>query len=394
MKMILMLTADRQIDRRILYQADSLESLGHKVIILAMPHQEINEDKRVIRCGQKQQLAKKPTFFLKSYQFLRQNTQFSTKFIPFFKKIAWRWLINMEKFYGQIFLPDAMMLNCDIVIAHDLPMLPIACQVAQKNHARLIYDNHELFSEQYFSQYERKKWQAIEKKYIGCCDEIIAVNQSIADELTKRYNLNIVHSVTNAIPYQECPKQRIFHEKYQLPADSKIILYQGGLSVGRNCEILLDAMQILPDNFKLVFLGDGDIKAKLQKLCAQSKLKNIYFHQAVPQNKLMAYTASADLGVIPYQANCLNNYYCTPNKLFEFIMARIPILASDLPQLKHFISDNHIGKNIDFSNPAIIAKNIQEILNNIDIFQEPLNLSAKKINWGVESQKYIKIILS
>ena len=47
--------------------------------------------------------------------------------------------------------------------------------------------------------------------------------------------------------------------------------------------------------------------------------------------------------VVPYQATCLNNFICTPNKMFEYIAAGLPILANDLPEMRKFIAGYDIG---------------------------------------------------
>jgi glycosyltransferase involved in cell wall biosynthesis len=131
---------------------------------------------------------------------------------------------------------------------------------------------------------------------------------------------------------------------FGLPVDKRIVLLQGGLSAGRNLEVLVDAMHYVKDpSVVLVVLGDGLLLRSLQKMAQQEGLAGrVYFHAAVPQNELLELTAAADAGVIPYQATCLNNHYCTPNKLFEFIAAGLPILATDLPEIRRLVETLHL----------------------------------------------------
>jgi len=86
--------------------------------------------------------------------------------------------------------------------------------------------------------------------------------------------------------------------------------------------------------------------------------RRIFFHEPVPVQHLLPYTASADAGIIPYPNLGLNKYYCTPNKLFEFIVAGLPILANDLPELNRFVAQQGIGMNLPMNSPEDIARAI------------------------------------
>src|SRR5205085_12556213 len=82
---------------------------------------------------------------------------------------------------------------------------------------------------------------------------------------------------------------------------------------------------------------------------------------AVPQRDLLAYCASADVGVIPYQAVDLNNYYTSPNKLFDFIQAGLPIVASDLPYLHKVIVSDGLGVVAKLDSPLAYADAINSV---------------------------------
>src|SRR5690606_2613093 len=133
-----------------------------------------------------------------------------------------------------------------------------------------VYDSHELYSEQEFSGWERARWTEIEAKYIPHCDVVITVNQSIARELGRRYGVSRVRVIANAERVWSAPPARIFHGLYQLPEEKKVLLLQGGLSAGRNLEVLLEAMRYVrnPD-VVLVFLGDGALLEKLKARAAR-----------------------------------------------------------------------------------------------------------------------------
>jgi glycosyltransferase involved in cell wall biosynthesis len=100
------------------------------------------------------------------------------------------------------------------------------------------------------------------------------------------------------------------------------------------------------ENVVLVLMGPGEAKRKeLQSLAEQDGTigQRVFFHDPVPQDKLIAYTQSADAGIIPYPHIDLNSYYCTPNKLFDFLVANLPILANQSPELKRYVADLGVG---------------------------------------------------
>jgi glycosyltransferase involved in cell wall biosynthesis len=111
---------------------------------------------------------------------------------------------------------------------------------------------------------------------------------------------------------------------------------------------------------QLFLLGEGPAEARLKTLCRKLGLSNVFFGPWVPQEHLLHYIAHAHLGVIPYSGSTLlNNRYCTPNKLFEFIEAEIPICASDLPELRRIVAGHGIGAVYPMEDVTAIAHAIE-----------------------------------
>lgn len=399
--MVVMLTKDSNIDRRIIQEADSLEAVGWKVTIIAMPKttKNFSDDKRVIRLS----------FYPKTYSnnlllFLFYFFKWVNKYLflssaarILMRKLAWL-VTDIEKFYLNMFRITVDKYKPSVFLAHDLPTLPIACYAASKCNAKVVYDSHELYVEQEFSNLEKRKWIKLEQKYIGHCDSIITVNNPIAQELQQRYSLSSdkLYVISNALPYKNRVNinSKIFHQKFGLKDQSKIVLFQGGLSHNRNLEKLVESMTYVQNPLiNLVILGDGPLKKLLQTIAIKHNLtKKVHFHQAVTQQELLSYTPCADLGVIPYQATCLNNYYSTPNKLFEFIAAEIPILSAKLPSIENILNEFQIGLATDFASPSQISKALDSLFENEQIlktYKENMNKASKEIVW--EDKKFTSI---
>lgn len=397
--LILMLTTDRQIDRRTLQQADSLESAGWKVTIISLASENSKvDDPRVIRINDKDSTIRlKSRMLLQAYRWFTRHLILNSYLIRLLKRFVWKYIVNPEIFFLDLYSEVISRYSPRFVVAVDLPMLPVARSVALRTGAKLIYDSHELYCEQEFSRHERQRWIKIEDKYIRACDTVITINHSIATELESRYAIANVKVIYNA---EKCASpiklQRLFHEKFNLDHNRKILLFQGNLFSGRNLQETILAMSYVQNPFvSLVILGDGPLKRKLQRLAISIGVdQKVFFHHAVSQNELLDFTQSADVGVIPYQAICLNNYYCTPNKLFEYISAGIPILASDLPEIKKMINHYDIGLVGDLSSAQKIALLIEEIFSDetrLRRWRDNLLTTQKIVCWPNEEKKLLQI---
>lgn len=394
-----MLTADREIDRRILLQADSLEAAGWEVTVLAMPldREDLQDDARVVRIDAGGGAAARENLVLGMYRWIRRFIPMNGLAMRALKRLAWRYLVDQEAFFVRLFATAASRFSPDVFVAHDLPMLAIARHHANRCGAKVVYDSHELYSEQEFSAREKARWAQIEARHIGACDAVITVNASIAAELEKRYGVRDVGVIYNADrAAAPVARTKMFHELYSLPGSTRVLLFQGGLSAGRNLETLVAAMRYVRDpSIVLVVLGAGALSKPLAALIGKHGLDGrVFIHAAVPQGQLLQMTAAADGGVIPYQATCLNNYLCTPNKLFEFIAAGLPILASDLPEIRKMVSGRDLGLVGDMRTPESTARLIDEF------FRDDARLAAwarnssdarKQVCWEVEGRKLVAI---
>lgn len=396
---VLMLTTDRQIDRRTLQQADSLTQNGWQVTIIAMPLDvDVPEDSRIVRIKLTNHSQALRHFSLISwYQTIRRYLPMNGVLIKLFRRLAWTYFANPEKLFSNLFANEIKHYSPTVVMAIDLPTLPAAAKHARQCGAKLIYDSHELYSEQEFSKHEKKLWHQIEDKFIHQCHTVITVNPSIAAELKARFALKSIQVIYNSInPNLNRTNSYLFHQAFNLALDKKILLFQGGLSKGRHLETLVRSIKYVSnESIVLVILGDGQFKNTLERLVITLQINNrVYFHSAVPQNELLAYTQAADLGIIPYQAICLNNYYCTPNKLFEFIAAGIPILGNNLPEINDIVVNNLIGLTGDMSSAKQLARLIDDCFSN----QERLDTWKKNIlkvqtifSWHNEEQKLLEL---
>lgn len=399
---IVMVTFDRQIDRRILLEADSLQQAGWSVRILAAPADPGSppDDPRVERIGGsagESAIPRKEGLVLALYRLARRLLPMNGGLMLAIKRFAWRYVVRQDDFFMRLFQASVLARPAAVYVAHDLPMLPLGVLAKRQHGARLVYDSHELYPEQEFSARERRIWSQVEAAHIGEADAVITVNPSIAREMEARYRLAHVNVVYNAERLTAPPlRERRFHRAFGLPDGDRVLLFQGGLSAGRHIEVLVAAMQhVRTPGVRLVVLGDGQLSAALERIVAARGLRQrVHLHRAVPQADLVAWTASADAGVIPYQATCLNNHYCTPNKLFEFIAAGLPILGSDLPEIRAIVEGHGIGRVADLSDEHRMAAAIDAFFSDearLAAWRSAAQAARQQVNWEVEGRKVVEI---
>ena len=229
-------------------------------------------------------------------------------------------------------------------------MLPIGARWTARNpHAALVFDSHELYEEiSRMSRPNRFMWRRVLKKYSSSVDRFITINDSIANEHKVRYpELPSALVVKNAAVHSGHAPVRsgLLREAAGVDSDRKVLLYQGGYAPHRGLEDLIRASVGLPKGWVLVMMGWGNIESELRTLArsVDGSGGRIRFIDPAPQPELGQWTSGADLGVIPYENTCLNHWFCSPNKLWEYPIAGVPMLVSPFPELSKVVDDHGVG---------------------------------------------------
>jgi glycosyltransferase involved in cell wall biosynthesis len=403
---VVMLTPDRdRIDRRILLQAKSLTVAGYQVTILGRPslhdNQELPAEVELIKPSPKSSpRAALISALRRSYR--RLQTQAALKpALWLAQRLVDSVQVHPERPFTQLFLEPAAKLRADIYVAHDLPVLPAAIEAATSNGAKVVYDAHELFPDQEFAPLLRRYWRAVERRYIQRASAVTTVNPAIAAELAACYTIAQPVVLYNSLPWHPHleSKPRLFHEALNLPPSTRTVLYQGGLVPHRNLTSLVRSMAYVQNRqVVVIFLGDGPEQKRLTRQARRLGVSDrVRFHPAVSQAHLLRYTASADLGIIPYLATSKNTKLCTPNKLFEFLQAEVPILAHDLPVLRLIIAGEGIGRVSTLSSPKSLATAVDEWFDTCgsgQSYQDALRQAKARYCWEREEQKLLTLYQS
>ena len=284
--------------------------------------------------------------------------------------------------------------NHDIIHCNDLNTLPIGFIIKKFYNPRvkIVYDAHEYETEvNGLSGIQKILTKSVEKNLIKYADKVICVSQAIAEEYVRLYNIPKPTLILNTPHYKNIVKKDIFRKKLNIKENETIFLYQGGLSKGRGVEILLDTFKTMGEaKCVIVFMGYGPLENLIQS--ASENYKNVFFHKAVSPNLLLEYTCSADFGLLFYENTCLNHYYCSPNKMFEYLMAEIPVIVSNLYEMKRLVEKNSIGVVAQKNTPNGLKRAIKKavLLDKVE-----LNKNIHKVkgiyNWEEQEKILLRI---
>ncbi len=285
--------------------------------------------------------------------------------------------------------------EADILHCNDLYTLPmgVAVKFLYNKKVKIIYDAHEYETEVNRLRGIKKIFKKIlERFFIGFADKIITVSDSIANEYVRLYSIKKPYLVLNTPHFKgNINKNNIFREKFSIEKEKLIILYQGALGPGRGIEIILQAFGgINNKKIAIVFMGYGNLKNRI--IGYAEKNNNIFFHDAVSPENLLDYTCSADFGICTIEDTCLSYRYCLPNKMFEYLMAEIPVIASDLPEMKKIITTYNVGVTLKSNTYEGIKNAVDEAinLNRTEIHRNILRIK-KEYNWEEQEKVLLKL---
>ena len=293
----------------------------------------------------------------------------------------------------------------DIFHAHDLNALHAAVLARARAGGALVYDSHEIFLESgshaLRPAWARRIFRRREAAWVAEADAMVTVNDALELELGARYAPRRVVVVHNCLPWpgDVADTPGPLRAALGLGAETPIALYHGGFSLHRGLEELV-AAAALPEleGVHVVFLGYGSLAADLRALAAASPVADrIHVLAAVPPEVLVDWVRDADVAVMPIQDSTLNHRLSTPNKLFEAIAAGVPIVASDLPEMRRIVMNDPagpLGVLCDPTDPASIAAAIAGLLGRpaqgrAALRERCRTAARERWNWETESARLV-----
>ncbi|MCE5346607.1 MAG: glycosyltransferase [Bacteroidales bacterium] len=326
-----------------------------------------------------------------------ESVPFKTKrFRMFFKKgFLFYAFFNIRLFFHLLFN------KYDLLVSNDLDTLLPNYLVSKLKQLPLVYDSHEYFTgvpEIQNRLFVKWVWKSIEKIIFPRLKYVMTVSEPIASLYKKMYLVqplvvrNTGRNSDHILPFS--------HEEIDVASGDLLVIIQGtGINIDKGAEELIEAVNV-SDGVALLVVGSGDVVAGLRSRVKELSIEHkVKFISSVPWEKLMRYTKSADVGMCIEKDTNLNYRYSLPNKLFDFISAGIPVIASDLPETGKIIRGNGLGIIISCVTPENISRAFSELKDNHDKLTELRKnavAASEKINWEIESGKvkelYFKVL--
>ncbi len=284
-------------------------------------------------------------------------------------------------------------LDADVYHSNDLNTLPQGWLCAKVFRRRkLLYDSHEVQSSRTGYGWLHA-WS--ERFLIRRADLMLMTTEMRAEYVARRYGIakpTVIRNLPRLLDPD--PARGDLRALLALPPDEPILLYQGGIQMGRGLEQLIDAVPRIGRG-TVVIMGDGRLKGRIVRLVGERGLeRRVRFAPRVPYLDLLHYTAHAYLGFQVIQNICFNHYSTISNKLLEYIMAGVPVVASDFPEVRRIVEGHDVGLLVDPADPAAIASAANSLLNDPALHErcrEGCRRARLELNWERESGRFVPI---
>lgn len=352
-KIVFTVTNDLNYDQRMIRICSSLTAAGYSVLLIGYT------------------LSDSRPLVIQSYQQKRINCVFKTGKL-FYTEYNFRLFVYL------------LFKKIDLIGAVDLDTILPCLFISKMKRVHRVYDAHELFCEMQeivSRPLIYKLWKKIERFTVPVFPTGYTVNNIIADEFKKMYNVSYeVIRNTPLLKDISLPEKK---EKY--------ILFQGGVNEGRSFDTLIPAMKWV--NAKLVIAGGGNYLQQTKKLVEEQGLggKVIFTGRLLPAD-LYQYTLNAWIGVTLFEKTGLSNYYSLANRFFDYMHAGVPQLCVNYPVYAEINKNHPVAVLIDDLSAENIAAQLNHLLAN-DVLYSDLRqnclLQREVYNWQAEEKKLI-----
>lgn len=293
--------------------------------------------------------------------------------LEFYIRLIWK---------GILFRPK-------IIHCHDTLVLPIGVVLSVLFNSKLIYDAHELESQKNGqTKILSKATLFIEKISWRFVDLLITVSPSIIDwyqeNLGKKESLLVLNSPQLKLENLHAKSNNYLREKFNIPENCKIFIYLGIIAKGRGIDLYLYLFQSAEINSHIVFIGYGEDVTKVIEASLNSK--KIHYHPPVKHYEIVEIAKSADVGLALIEAVSLSDYFCLPNKLFEYAFSGLFILTSDFPDMKNIVEDFDLG----ICSSLNIVEIKQKIIEIESIVIEHSKKDLYTLSWQFQSEKLVE----
>ena len=379
-------------DARVLKEAESLTAAGHRVIVHALHAPGVTQEREVVSTGvEVVRVARSPFWRL---QRPGSVVPVADGKIGRMGPAAQAVRIAARAWTHLVLLWRMVRLRADVVHAHDVNTLPTAWLAARLSGARLVYDAHEISTSREGYTSFRKLVGLVEKALMPRADGTITTTEARAKFFARAYGIARPLVLQNRPREQRSQASERIRQELQLSEPWPIVLYQGGVQQGRGLERLARVAAQVPQAY-FVFIGGGRLDASLRRIAQELEIEErVRFIPTVALADLPSYTASADIGVQPIENTCLNHYTTDSNKLFEYVQAGLPLIASDLPEIRRIVRQHDLGLLVPESDSEALAGALRRLVGDAQLrvhYASRARAAAPTLSWEVQEHLLVDL---
>jgi len=255
---------------------------------------------------------------------------------------------------------------------------------------RLIFDSNELAIEFAEGRLKKAIWRAVQNRALPFCHTVIQAEQNRLCYFRDTYGVpDEKLLLLENLPY--------YTEDFEprLPGDTIRVIYLGSFHPERYGPELVAIFATLPSSMHLDLVGFGrrtHVEALKEQVrqCGEARIRVL---PPVPHEEIYALLKDYHVGLAFYRNTNLNNYYCAPNKIYDYIACGIPVISNDYPGLVRVLRENRIGVCIDTVNAATLREAIETIVTD----RYALNITdevRRRYSWKHQEARYLSLFQS
>ncbi|PJF28345.1 MAG: hypothetical protein CUN53_00670 [Phototrophicales bacterium] len=281
--------------------------------------------------------------------------------------------------------------RADALLANDWETLPAAAEAAARTNAKLIFDAHEFAPLEVEESAHWRFWsQPVIKHMLRRCaprvDAAMTVCQPIAERFAQEYGFKPI-VVMNAPKREPVPLHPISPDRIRL-------VHHGSAAPSRRLDWIIDALTLAEPRFELHFylVGKADEVEAVQRRAQERLPERIHFHEPVKPEQITRTINVYDLGICIIPPTNYNSYVALPNKLFDYINARLGVLVGPSPAMRALVEQHHVGVVADAFTPEAIAAALNALMpESIMAMKRAADQASQSLNANIEMGKVIAL---
>ncbi|MFP3447181.1 glycosyltransferase family 4 protein [Pseudomonas sp. SIMBA_067] len=380
-------------DARVMKEAQTLQRAGYQVRVFALHTPGVTQEHTVLQDGiEVVRVARSPLWKLRKKNIpasakVTTGVATPTPIKPSLKMLVFRAIARGWTHFALLI--KMLEYRAPVVHSHDVNTLPTAWLAAKLSRSKLVYDAHEISTSREGYKSLRKVVGFVEKRLMPSANGTITTTEARAKYFARAYGVERPLVLQNRPRLVESPRSNKIRNELGLLEPWPIVVYQGGLQQGRGLEKLIRCAQHVPDCY-FVLIGGGRLAQPLMALAQALNIQHkVHFIPTVALADLPSYTASADIGVQPIENTCLNHYTTDSNKLFEYVIAGLPVVATDFPEIRKIVRNNDIGLLVPENDEHALSDAIEKLLDNRELrdhFANNAKNTARNLNWETQEK--------